>query len=105
MTTVLRAIYSQLWVTRHFQLIQDLEPPALEVDYSDTAREGDKFIIEGRTDPDARIFVGGMPVTVDEHGVFEHDLFLQRGFNVIVVEAVDKVGNVNYFSRTVNVEF
>jgi hypothetical protein len=86
-------------------LIQDLEPPALEVNYQDTADESDKFVLSGRTDPDASIFVGGMPVKIDERGEFVHNLFLQRGFNVIVVEAVDKVGNVNYFSKTINVEF
>ena len=90
---------------RHFKLIQDLEPPALEVNYQDTADESDKFVLSGRTDPDASIFVGGMPVKIDERGEFVHNLFLQRGFNVIVVEAVDKVGNVAYFSKTINVEF
>jgi hypothetical protein len=90
---------------RHFQLIQDLDPPALEVDYTDTGEEGDKFVLSGRTDPDASIFVGGMSVKINERGEFEHNLFLKRGFNVIVVEAVDKVGNVAYFSKTINVEF
>ncbi|MDF1525880.1 MAG: hypothetical protein RRA15_12900 [bacterium] len=72
---------------------------------SDTVEDGDKFELRGRTDPDVRIFVGGIPVKIDESGEFVHDLFLKRGFNVIVVEAVDKVGNVNYFSKVVNVEF
>ncbi len=90
---------------RHFQLIQDLDPPALVVNYPDTGEEGDKFELRGRTDPDARIFVGGMPVKIDERGEFVHSFFLRRGFNVIVVEAVDKVGNVNYFSKVINVEF
>ena len=90
---------------RHLLLVQDLEPPALEVNYPDTGEEGDKFELSGRTDPDASIFVGGMPVKIDERGEFVHNLFLKRGFNVIVVEAVDKVGNVAYFSKTINVEF
>ncbi|MGD8353462.1 MAG: hypothetical protein PVJ01_04775 [Pseudomonadota bacterium] len=88
-----------------FELIQDLEPPSLEIDYPDSAQEGDRFVIAGKTDPGARVFVGGMPVKVDDTGRFTHGLFLQRGYNVIVVEAVDKLGNVNYFSKTVNVEF
>ena len=91
---------------RHFRLIQDLERPTLVVNYdTDTLEDGSKFVLSGRTDPDARIYVGGIPVEIDEGGKFVHDLFLKRGFNVIVVEAVDKVGNVNYFSRVVNVEF
>jgi len=92
--------------TRHFRLIQDLELPTLVVNYdTDTVADGDKFELSGRTDPDAKIFVGGIPVKIDEGGEFVHNLFLKRGFNVIVVEAVDKVGNVNYFSKVVNVEF
>lgn len=90
---------------QHFQLIQDLDPPTLVVNYPDTGEEGDKFELRGRTDPDARIFVGGMPVKIDERGEFVHNFFLRRGFNIIVVEAVDKVGNVTYFSRVINVEF
>jgi mannose-6-phosphate isomerase-like protein (cupin superfamily) len=92
-------------LSRNLQLIQDSQPPALKVDYPDTGQEGDNFELSGMTDPDARIFVGGMPVQVDGRGQFTHDLFLRRGYNVIVVEAVDKVGNVNYFSKTVNVKF
>ena len=90
---------------RRLELIQDLELPTLVVDYPDTGEQGDRFELKGRTDPDARIFVSGLPVNVDENGEFVHHLFLRRGYNVIVVEAVDKVGNVNYFSKTVNVEF
>ena len=89
----------------HFVMIQDLELPTLVVHYPDTGEPGDRFELSGRTDPDARIFVGGIPVKVDENGQFVHDLFLQRGYNVIVVEAVDKMGNVNYYSKTINVEF
>lgn len=90
---------------RHFVLIQDLELPTLIVNYPDNSEPGDRFELSGRTDPDARIFVGGIPVKVDKNGEFVHDLFLKRGYNIIVVEAVDKMGNVNYFSKTINVEF
>lgn len=90
---------------RHFRLAQDLDPPALVVDYPESAEAGDRFELKGRTDPDARVFVGGMPVATDEDGKFTHDLFLKRGYNVIVVEAVDNVGNVAYFSKVINVEF
>jgi hypothetical protein len=91
--------------SRSLRLAQDLQPPSLEVSYPDTGQEGDSFELTGLTDPETRIFVGGMPVRVDGMGQFTHNLFLRRGYNVIVVEAVDKVGNVNYFSKTVNVEF
>jgi mannose-6-phosphate isomerase-like protein (cupin superfamily) len=91
--------------TRHFTLIQDLVPPVLEVEYPDSPITSEVMEVKGVTEPEARVFVRGIPVTVDAHGQFTQDLFLQHGSNVIVVEAVDKVGNVTYFSRIINAEF
>ncbi len=39
---------------------------------------------------------------IHEDGKFEHEVRLQPGINVIVVEAWDQVGNVVYESRRVN---
>ena len=91
--------------TRRFELIQDLEPPSLEVQYSEEAISGQELFLTGSTDPDAELFVSGIPVPVDDQGRFEYNLRLKQGWNVLVIEAVDHVGNVAYFSRTLNVEF
>ncbi len=91
--------------TRHFTLVQDLVPPLLEVEYPDSPVTGEVLELKGFTEPEAKVFVKGIPVKVDALGQFEHDLFLQHGSNVIVVEAVDEVGNVTYFSRILNAEF
>jgi hypothetical protein len=90
---------------RRFGLVQDLDPPALDVSYSEESVQGGKLFLTGSTDPGAELFVSGIPVPVDEAGRFEYDLELKRGWNVVVIEAVDQVGNVAYFSRTLNVEF
>jgi len=90
--------------TRRFSLIQDLAPPVLEVDYPGLSSGENVLELKGTTEPGARVFVGGVLVKVGERGEFSHRLVLQGGPNVVVVEAVDKVGNVAYFSRILNVE-
>jgi hypothetical protein len=90
---------------RRFQMEQDLEPPLLEVQYSEDSLKRGNRVLRGRTDADAEVFVNGIAVPTDEQGLFEHALDLKRGWNVIVVESVDHVGNVAYFSRTLNLEF
>ncbi len=89
---------------RGFELIQDLDPPVLEVTYPELPITGDVLELKGTTEPGARVFVGTIPVKVGEGGEFAHRLVLEGGPNVVVVEAVDKAGNVAYFSRIVNVE-
>jgi mannose-6-phosphate isomerase-like protein (cupin superfamily) len=88
-----------------FQLIQDLEPPPLDVDFPGSPLREDVFELRGTTEPEARVFVGGIPVRINEKGEFGHTLTIQSGPNVILVEAVDKVGNVAYFSRIVHTEY
>ena len=91
--------------TGHFTLIQDLKPPSLTVDYPDNPVSSDQFELKGKTESEARVFIGGKPVTTNGNGEFSHNLLLQRGSNVVVVEAVDNVGNVAYFSRIINAEY
>lgn len=90
--------------TRWFQMVKDLEPPLLDVQYSEDSIKRGNLILRGTTEADAEVFVSGVAVPVDEHGGFEYSLDLKRGWNVIVVEAVDRVGNVAYFSKTLNFE-
>ena len=61
--------------------------------------------MRGSTEPETRVFVSGVPAKINERGEFAHNLELEHGPNVIVVEAVDKVGNVAYLSQIINVEF
>jgi hypothetical protein len=44
-------------------------------------------------------------VPVDENGRFEASVELQRGINLLVVEAVDAAGNVAYASQMVTGKF
>ena len=49
--------------------------------------------ISGEVDGDVSVLVGGDPVTVDEQNMFEAEVYLQDGYNVVDVTAV------NNFSR------
>jgi hypothetical protein len=90
---------------RRLLMVQDLEPPVLEVRFpEDPFRKGD-LVLTGTTDPDAELYVNGLPAAVDERGDFQYSVELKKGWNIIVLEAVDHVGNVAYFSSTLNVQF
>lgn len=89
----------------HFKLVQDLDPPVLQVHYPEGPVGSDVLKLTGTTEPGARVFVSGLQATINEHGDFIHSVPLKPGSNIIVVEAVDKVGNVTYFSQIVDAEF
>ncbi|MFQ5982779.1 MAG: hypothetical protein ACE5KS_05335, partial [Woeseiaceae bacterium] len=57
--------------------------------------------LHGRTDADATVYIDEIPV---EHtsGRIDHPIELRPGANVIVVKAVDDVGNLSYAPLTVN---
>ncbi len=85
-----------------FQVIQDLTPPKLEVQFPPTIIHQPSYTLKGRTDPGAKVFIGGQRVKISRNGKFKHRLKLNPGINVIVVEAFDGVNNVAYRSHRVN---
>jgi len=96
---------SRLSSVRRLVLIQDLKPPRLEVHYPETPVHTSSLELTGTTEPEAKVYVSGALVSTNKRGEFTCSLTLQNGPNVIVVEAVDKVGNVAYLSQIVNGEF
>lgn len=87
------------------QVIQDREPPLLEVSFPPDRLDGKEFMLKGKTEAGAILYIMGAPSPVSETGEFTKVVQLKRGPNVIVVEAIDHVGNVSYRSKTVNVKF
>ena len=85
-----------------FELVQDLLPPQLEVRLPEATVETAELILRGRTDPGARVMIGRIEPPVADSGEFETTVNLRSGPTLIVVEAVDEVGNVAYFSQYVN---
>lgn len=85
-------------------MVQDLEPPALRVSMPEGPLGKGSLVLKGTTDPGAELFLNGMSKAVDEDGRFEVTVELKGGWNILVFEAVDHVGNVAYFSSTLNVQ-
>ncbi len=88
--------------TRSFRIIRDEQAPSLRVEFPSGTTHQDRVRLVGAADPGASVFVGNDRVKIHEDGKFEHEVRLQPGINVIVVEAWDQVGNVVYESRRVN---
>lgn len=87
------------------QLKQDLTPPQLTYVVPEAAHSQNNFVLEGRAELGAEVFIGGEKVEVDESGKFSYDMELKPGVNIIVIEAVDAAGNVTYQSETVHGKF
>jgi hypothetical protein len=87
--------------THKIRVLQDLEAPLLELNPPpDTVLAG-TWRLTGRTEPDASIFVDGVPIA-HEAGRIDQEIALQRGVNIITVKAMDSVGNLNYESLAIS---
>ena len=87
--------------TGQFRVVEDQSPPTLKVRFPPKTLYSGRFTLRGKTEPGARVFVGGQRVSTTRSGNFEFNLKLKPGLNVIVVEAVDGVDNVAYRSKRV----
>jgi hypothetical protein len=87
---------------RSFNLVRDLEPPSLSVELPGGTVETATLLVRGQTDPGAKVLVGRNEAPTGDSGEFELMVDLRSGPNVIVVEAVDEVGNVAYSAQYVN---
>ena len=90
--------------TRQFRVVQDQEPPTLQVRFPPKTIHSESYTLCGKAEPGARVFVGGRRVRTTRTGEFHYNLKLRPGTNVIVVEAIDAVNNVAYRSQRVNRE-
>ena len=81
-----------------FRVIRDLSPPQLFVQEPPEQPLDNAWVLRGRTERNAEVFVNGDPIKVSA-GEFSETVVLKPGANVIVVESVDSVGNVAYASR------
>ncbi len=89
--------------TRQFRVVQDRDPPPLMVQSIPEGVVAGRYVITGKTESGAQLFVLGAPVTIARSGDFSYDVQLQPGINMIMVEAVDAAANVTYYSQLVHV--
>ena len=87
---------------RKFQVVQDQTPPLLEVQFPIDNQGTGNYIIKGKTEPGANVFLGGHPVNISNTGEFQYTVKLKPGKNVIAVAAVDEANNVSSSSKIVN---
>jgi hypothetical protein len=88
--------------TRKLSVIRDQRPPTLKVKFPPATIYRGRYTLRGKTDPGAKVFVGGQRVKTTRNGRFKYDLKLRPGINIIVVEAFDAVNNVTYRTQRIN---
>ena len=81
------------------------QAPQLQLELPPDVVNGNACTIRGVTVPGIRIVVAGEDVHPGPGGGFEKVVALKRGFNVIIVEAIDRVGNTTYKSKVVEAKF
>jgi hypothetical protein len=86
---------SEQGAIRRLQVKQDLDPPTLELESPPDTIQVGTWRLRGRTDADAIVFVDEIQVE-HENGRIDHPIELQPGANLIVVTAIDDVGNLSY---------
>ena len=90
---------------RSFRVVEDADAPVLEALFPADAVTAERFVLRGATEPGAAVFVGNESVATDGEGRFEETVPLQRGINVVVVQALDAAGNVAYRSGLVTARY
>ncbi|MDX1403715.1 MAG: hypothetical protein R3192_04220 [Woeseiaceae bacterium] len=92
---------SEMSDVRKLVVVRDTAPPALELEAPPPSVAAGPWRLHGKTESGAKLFVDDTPVEHD-NGRFDHPIELKPGANIIVVKAMDDVGNLNYESISVN---
>lgn len=92
---------SEMSAVRKLRVIQDTAPPSLEIESPPATVAAGEWRLHGKTESGARLFVDDAEVPHD-NGRIDHPIELKPGANIIVVKAMDDVGNLNYASISVN---
>jgi len=87
---------------RRFTLKQDQLPPALLVSFPPKTVQRPEVVISGMSEVDATVYISGEIVAAEPDGRFTHKLKIEPGINIVVVEAIDRAGNVSYQSQLIN---
>jgi mannose-6-phosphate isomerase-like protein (cupin superfamily) len=82
--------------TRQLRMVHNTKAPTLLLETIPRIVRADRYTIKGTTDAGARVVIEGGDVKTDEVGRFKYTIRLRQGVNIVVVEAVDKAGNITY---------
>lgn len=86
---------------RRLQVVQDLQPPILELEPPPDTVVAGTWRLFGRTDADATVYIDEIPVQ-HHNGRIDYPIELKPGANIIVVKAFDDVGNLSYAPLLIN---
>jgi len=90
---------------RKIRIVRDQQPPLLSVTFPDENIFSNSFVIEGKSEPGAKIYINNNLVKSNsKSGEFSHEITFTNGINVILVEAADNAGNIAYRSQLINVD-
>jgi hypothetical protein len=92
---------SRMSAVRRLRVIQDTAPPVLELESPPATVAAGQWRLHGKTDSSAQLYVDDSPVSHD-NGRIDYPIELIPGANIIVVKAMDEVGNLSYASIAVN---
>jgi cytoskeletal protein RodZ len=89
------------------QYIHFVRPPELVIE---TPQENQlvsdrKFIVKGKTDPEATITVNNQPTLVEENGKFTAEIEIAENTNEIIIDAKSRAGKETILSRKIKVDF
>ena len=90
---------------RTIRLVRDEQPPVLRVAFPSEPISSPDWMLHGIAEPGSTVFIDDQEVLVQATGEFEHRLDLERGLNVVTVEAVDGAGNIAYRSKLVSAKY
>ena len=96
------AKYGEIGPTHIMHIIRDLTPPKLKVEFTNVVTPKGLYLVQGKTETGAIVFVGGQQVKPDANGEFNFEYPLSAGINQIVVEAMDEAQNTAYQTHTFN---
>jgi mannose-6-phosphate isomerase-like protein (cupin superfamily) len=90
---------------RQFRIARDVVEPSLRVEFPGRVVSGREIVLTGSAEPSTKVFVNNVEIRLDASGRFSHALTLERGVNMVVVEAIDAAGNVAYRSETIDARY
>lgn len=82
--------------TRQLRMVRITKAPTIQLETIPRVVRADHYVIKGTTEPHVRVIIEGREVETDKAGRFEYTFRLQQGVNIVVVEAVDRAGNIAY---------
>lgn len=93
----------RIYSRKHQQIMHDVEPPALNL--SPVRQLGRLCIVEGKTEPGAKIQINGSWTETDNAGRFRKTVELRKtGWTEIIIQATDPSGNTTEKHQKVYLE-